>query len=120
MKKRREYIFYLQDMHASMVRIADYIKDSDFNAFHKNLMMIDAVIRNLEIIGEAAQNVPEEIRNKYPEIPWKKMYGLRNVVIHEYFGIDHEMIWEISKNNLPKNEWDLKNIIEKEQEEKDR
>ena len=79
-----------------------------------NYMIVDAIIRNFEIIGEASKNVPAEIKNKYPEIPWKKMYGLRNLIAHEYFGIDYEMIWEISKNNLPQNSIDIRNIIEKE------
>ena len=79
-----------------------------------NYMIVDAIIRNFEIIGEASKNVPAEIKNKCPEIPWKKMYGLRNLIAHEYFGIDYEMIWEISKNNLPQNSIDIRNIIEKE------
>ena len=54
------------------------------------------------------------LKEKYPEIPWRKMYGLRNLISHEYFGIDYEMIWEISKNNLPQNRADLQRIIEKE------
>ena len=81
-------------------------------------MVVDATIRNFEIIGEAAKNVPDEVQNEYPEIPWKKMYGLRNLISHEYFGIDYEMIWEIAKNNLPQNQIDLERIIEKEQRSK--
>ncbi len=50
-----------------------------------------------EIIGEASKNIPIEVQEKYPEIPWRKMYGLRNLIAHEYFGIDYEMIWEIAK-----------------------
>jgi uncharacterized protein with HEPN domain len=77
-------------------------------------MVVDAVVRNFEIIGEASKNIPEEIQLKYPEIPWKKMYGLRNLISHEYFGVDYEMIWEIATVNLPKNISDLQRIIEKE------
>jgi LPS export ABC transporter protein LptC len=77
-------------------------------------MVVDAVVRNFELIGEAAKNIPESIQKKYPEVPWKKMYGLRNLISHEYFGIDYEMIWEIAKVNLPKNIEDLRRIIDEE------
>ena len=110
----RDYNLYLEDMLTSMKRIEEYIGDMEFRKFKMNYMIVDAIIRNFEIIGEASKNVPTEIKNKYPEIPWKKMYGLRNLIAHEYFGIDYEMIWEISKNNLPQNSIDLREIIEKE------
>ncbi len=77
-------------------------------------MVVDAVIRNFEIIGEATRNIPEWVIDKYPEIPWKKMYGLRNLIAHQYFGIDHEMICEIAKTNLPENREDLKRTIDNE------
>lgn len=77
-------------------------------------MIVDAVIRNFEIIGEASKNIPSDIQIKYSEIPWKKMYNLRNLISHEYFGIDYAMIWEIVKNNLPKNRIDLERIIKNE------
>jgi len=63
-------------------------------------MMIDAVIRNLEVLGEAAGKVSEVVRNKYPTIPWRKMISLRNVLIHEYFGIDVSIVWEVATKNL--------------------
>jgi len=86
-----------------MLRIIEYIGDRDFEEFKNNTMVVDAVVRNFEIIGEASNNLPDEIKDKYSEIPWRKMYGLRNLVSHEYFGIDYEMIWEIAKKNLPDN-----------------
>ncbi|NOX85435.1 MAG: DUF86 domain-containing protein [Chlorobi bacterium] len=110
----RDYILYLEDMLTSILRIEEYIGDMEFREFKMNYMVVDAIIRNFEIIGEASKNVPVEIKDKYPEIPGKEMYGLRNLIAHEYFGIDYEMIWEISKNNLPQNLNDLKEIIKKE------
>ena len=107
----REYKFYLEDMLTSMLRIEEYTEGMDFKEFKMNYLVVDAVVRNFEIIGEASKNVPIEIKNKYPKIPWQKMYGLRNLIAHEYFGIDYEMIWEISQNNLPQNSIDLKEII---------
>ena len=113
---KRLFSVYLEDMLQSMARIEEYLDDIDFIAFKTNYMLVDATIRNFEIIGEAAQNIPPKIQEKYPEIPWKKMYGLRNLISHEYFGIDYEMIWEIAKRNLPQNQKDLKKILEKEKE----
>jgi len=110
----RDYNLYLEDMLTSMLRIEEYIGDMEFRKFKMNYLIVDAIIRNFEIIGEASKNVPVEIKTKYPEIPWEKMYALRNLIAHEYFGIDYEMIWEISKNNLPQNSIDLREIIEKE------
>lgn len=108
----RKYGFYLEDILLSMERIQEYIGELEFVQFKQKYIVVDAVVRNFEIIGEASKHIPGEIIRKYPEIPWKKMYGLRNIVSHEYFGIDYEMIWEIAKNDLPKNLLDLKNIIE--------
>lgn len=113
-KKSRNYIIYLEDILTSMLRIIEYIGDRDFEEFKNNTMVVDAVIRNFEIIGEASNNLPDEIKDKYSEIPWRKMYGLRNLVSHEYFGIDYEMIWEIAKKNLPDNIKDFRKIIEEE------
>ena len=110
----REFILYLEDMMLSMVRIEEYLGDLDFKRFKMNYLVVDAIIRNFEIIGEGSKNIPLDIKDKYPEIPWEKMYGLRNLIAHEYFGIDYEMIWEIAKNNLPQNRIDLELIVEKE------
>lgn len=79
-------------------------------------MVTDAVIRNLEIIGEASNKVPDIIKSKYPEIPWRQMYGLRNFVAHEYFGIDYENIWKIISIQMPKNMEDLERVIDSERE----
>lgn len=108
---KRKYDFYLDDILTSMLRISEYIDDKEFGEFKQNYMAVDAVVRNFEIIGEASKNLPEEIKNKYKEVPWKKMYGLRNLISHEYFGIDYEMFWEIATVNLPKNIDDLRKII---------
>ena len=110
--KERKYGFYLEDILVSMERIKEYISGLELIQFKKNHMVVDAVIRNFEIIGEASKHIPKNIITKYPNIPWKKMYGLRNIVTHEYFGLDYELIWEIAKNDLPKNQVDLQKLIE--------
>jgi uncharacterized protein with HEPN domain len=94
-----------------MLRIIEYIGDNDFKEFKQNYMIVDAVVRNFEIIGEASKNIPIEVQSKYPEIPWKKMYGLRNLISHEYFGIDYEMICQIATANLPQNIRDMQKMI---------
>ena len=69
--------------------------------FVEKQMVIDAVIRNLEIIGETAKNIPEDIKKKYSSILWRRMVGLRNIIAHGYFGVDLSIIWEIIDKNLP-------------------
>ncbi|HRN25618.1 MAG: DUF86 domain-containing protein [Ignavibacteriaceae bacterium] len=94
-----------------MNRIAEYLEGLDLNLFCNDTKTVDAVIRNFEIIGEAAKNLPDEIKIKYPEVPRKEMYYLRNKVSHEYFGIDYEVIWDISKNHLPLNKIQIEQIL---------
>lgn len=86
----------------------------EFAEFKRNYLIVDAVVRNFEIIGEASKNIPERIRHKYPSVPWRKMIGLRNLISHEYFGVDYEMIWTITKENLPQNKIDIQMIVEAE------
>jgi len=113
-KNERNYQIYLEDILLSMKRIIEYIGDRDFEEFKENNMVVDAVVRNFEIIGEATNNLPDEVKDRHPDMPWRKMYGLRNVVSHEYFGIDYEMIWEIAKKNLPDNIKEIKRILDEE------
>lgn len=94
-KESRNYIHYLEDMLESMRRIQKYTEGLSFVEFTSSTLKTDAVIRNLEIIGEASKNIPDNLKNKYPEIPWRSMYGLRNYMVHEYFGIDFDNIWKI-------------------------
>ena len=109
--KDRHYKVYLEDIHLSMARIIEYIEGKGFKEFKQSYMVVDAVVRNFEIIGEAAKNIPDQIKEKYPEIPWKKMYGLRNLISHEYFGVDYEMIWQIITEDLPQNMKDMSKIL---------
>ncbi|TAL61642.1 MAG: DUF86 domain-containing protein [Bacteroidetes bacterium] len=94
-----------------MNRIAEYIEGHNFEKFKEDYKTVDAVVRNLEIIGEASKNVSDTIKKQYPEIPWQEMYYLRNRVMHEYFGIDYEIIWDVSKNYLPENTLQIENIL---------
>ena len=69
--------------------------------FKKNELVIDGVIRNLEIIGEASKNIPADVRHLYSDIPWDQMSGMRNILIHEYFGVDIKIVWHTVKKYLP-------------------
>jgi uncharacterized protein with HEPN domain len=72
-----------------------------FGEFEKDRKTIDAVIRNFEIIGEASSKLPKEFRDKYPEVPWESIIGLRNVLIHDYFGVDINAVWRTSSRDSP-------------------
>ena len=94
-----------------MERVKEYIDGLDFQHFKFDYKTVDAVIRNFEIIGEATKNLPNDIKIKYPAIPWEEMYRLRNRISHEYFGIDYEIIWDIANKHLPINCEDMKAVL---------
>jgi len=110
-KEERTYIMYLEDILSGMSRIAEYIEGYDFEKFKKDYKTVDAVIRNFEVIGEAARNLPTEIKKKHPEVPWKEMYALRNRISHEYFGVDYEIIWDVATNYLPENRLQIEKLL---------
>lgn len=100
-KSCRDYTLFLEDILLAINKIEEYIQDISYQGFSKNDMMIDAVIRNFEVIGEAAKHIPARIRTKYPAVEWREAIGFRNVLIHDYFGIDVESVWDTIHNNLP-------------------
>ena len=81
----------------------------NFEDFSNNELIQDGVIRNLEIIGEAVKNLPDDIKKDYPEVEWRKIAGLRDILIHAYFGVDLEIIWDIVRNKVP----ELKEMVRK-------
>ena len=83
----------------------------NFEQFKQDYKTVDAVIRNFEIIGEASKNISESIKGKYPQIPWQEMSYLRNSVMHEYFGVDYDIIWDVAKNYLPENNRQIEQIL---------
>ncbi|MEW5758108.1 MAG: DUF86 domain-containing protein [Candidatus Omnitrophota bacterium] len=106
---KRENIEFLKDILESIERIDSYVGNLRYEKFLKDLKTRDAVVRNLEIIGEAAKHIPANIRLRYKEIEWKKISGLRDKIIHYYFGVNWEIVWDVIEDKLPK----LKIQIEK-------
>lgn len=96
----RDSRLYLDDILDAIHQIQSYVEGLTEAAFAADRKTQDAVIRNLEIIGEAAGKLPAEIRDAAPEIDWRKITGLRNILIHEYFGINLPIVWDLVKNKL--------------------
>jgi uncharacterized protein with HEPN domain len=110
--KSREYGDYIQDILDSIDAIEEFVRESQFKNFSKDKKTIYAVVRGIEIIGEATKHIPASIRNKYPEIPWKDMSGMRDKVIHEYFGVDLKVVWNAAKQELPPIKPLIKKVLE--------
>jgi len=96
----REYKAYLRDILEAIDKIERYTENMNFEDFSDNELIQDGVIRNLEIIGEAVKNLPDDIKKDYSEVEWRKIAGLRDIFIHAYFGVDLEVIWDIVKNKV--------------------
>ena len=92
---KRDPRLFLADMMEAITKIEKWIAGISNEKFSKDALLQDAVVRNLEILGEAAKNIPEEIRLRYPNIPWKRIAGFRDIAIHDYFGVDLEIVWKI-------------------------
>lgn len=105
----RDYLDYITDIVNSINEIDEFTADMDFEKFSYDKKTINAVIRSLEVMGEAAVKIPQNIRERFDEIPWKRMDGMRNKLIHEYFGIDIEIVWEVCTKEIPL----LKPLLEK-------
>jgi uncharacterized protein with HEPN domain len=111
--KRDEGVF-LEDIYESVEKIMLYTKELDEQDFYESTEKQDAVIRRLEIIGEAAKKISQQTRDAYPNIPWKEMSGMRDVLIHEYFGVSPSIVWNVIRNELNHLLPTLKEILEKE------
>nr|MDO8098775.1 DUF86 domain-containing protein [Candidatus Njordarchaeota archaeon] len=99
--KKKDLSVYVEDMLDSILKIEQYIGKVTEQDFYNNTQVQDAVLRRLEIIGESVKNIPETFRKKYPEIPWKKIAGLRDVLIHAYSGVNLKRVWKVIKADIP-------------------
>lgn len=109
---KRQVKLYVEDINSAIKDIASFTKDLTFQKFKRNKLVIDAVVRNLEIIGEAAKNIPKEVKDRHPEIAWRKIESMRNRIIHEYFNVDLEIVWDTIQKDLPTLKDQIKNIKE--------
>lgn len=97
----RNHRLYLKDIFEAIVAVQSFIEGMDFNVFVEDDKTTSAVVRKLQIIGEAAKNVPETIRQNYPQVPWQQMARMRDRIIHAYFTVDYVIIWDTLKINIP-------------------
>ena len=102
---------YLEDILTSISRIEEYTQKLSFENFRSDQKTVDAVVRNLEVIGEAAKNIPESFTGKHSDLPWREMVSMRNKIIHEYFGIDINILWQTIKEDLPKLKPQVQNLF---------
>ena len=97
----KDDVVYLRHILEAIEKIESYVKGAAYKSFSSNDMMIDAVVRELEIIGEASSNLSEEFRSKHGDVPWRDAIDMRNFLIHEYFGVRTKVVWDTCREDLP-------------------
>lgn len=97
----RNINLYIKDILQNMSDAEDFITGMSYERFANDKKTLNAVLRSIEVIGEAVKNIPDDIRNLYEDVPWKEMAGMRDKVIHFYFGVDKEIIWVVVKERIP-------------------
>jgi uncharacterized protein with HEPN domain len=106
---KRDSLVLVNDISTALGRISSYVQGMDKDAFLNDQKTIDAVTRNLEIVGEAASQMDEFIKNRFPDIPWHRIVGLRHRIVHDYFGVDTSLIWGIATKDAE----ELANLLRK-------
>lgn len=113
MKAKKDPKIFLKHILESIGEIERNIKNMSEDKFFDSITIQDAVVRRLEIIGEAVKNLPLSFRNKHPKIAWKKIAGMRDVLIHEYFGVNIGLVWKVVNNDIPKLKKQIMELLEK-------
>ena len=113
MKAKKDPKILLEHILESISEIENNIEGMSESKFSRSITIQDATVRRLEIIGEAVRNIPDSFRKKYAKIPWKKIAGLRDILIHEYFGVDMELVWKIANKDIPKLKKQITHLLEK-------
>ena len=108
----RDYRLFLDDILEAVAKIREYTAGLDYSAFAQDSKTQDAVVRNLEIIGEAAGRLPESVRFEAPEIEWRKIVALRNILAHEYFGVSLPVVWDLVQNKIDSLESSCRTLLE--------
>ncbi len=114
MPKKRDINLFFADILEAIGSIKEYTHGMGYEKFIQDKRTRDAVVRNLEIIGEAAKNIPDDVKEKYPEVNWKAITGMRDKLIHEYFGVSNPIVWETITGDIPAFEAQIKDILETE------
>jgi uncharacterized protein with HEPN domain len=109
---KRTYRDYILDVLSSIQEIEEFTEGMEVGEFIGDRKTVNAVIRSLEVMGEAAKKIPAEIRNRHPKIPWKYLAGIRDKLIHEYHGVDLEIVWEVVKKEIPPMKPKFEKILE--------
>ena len=108
---KREPQLLIEDIIEAASKILKFTKDMDFETFSRDEKTMDAVVRNFEVIGEASNHLPNEFKKLHTNIDWKRIIGFRNRIIHEYFGIDRSIVWNITQNYLPDMLKEMKTLL---------
>ena len=108
---RKDDLVYLKHILDAILRIEEYVSNVNNDTFSRNNLLQDGVIRQIEIIGEATKRLSKDIRKQYPKIPWRDIAGTRDKLIHDYFGVDVDTVWDTVQKDIPFLKNDVKNII---------
>lgn len=109
---KRDVFVYLEDVLDCINDIESFVKNKTKGHFLKNVMMQDAIVRKIEIIGEATKNIPASFKEKHRSIPWKKIAGMRDVLVHAYFEVRLDLVWEAVKEDIPKLKKQIQKILD--------